>query len=118
MKPKTKERKVKAFYNRTHNKLHFTFPNGNSISTIWGAGTYSDNHEFYDESKTDILERTGYGKFMESDTCEIMILNAPEKLIKKIHKKYNYSDSENSVIGYLKIEQWLEILNLLARSPK
>lgn len=91
----------KAFNNWRKNAIHLTFPNGNCLSTIWGACTYSDNHDDLD-----------FDKFMESETVEINILKAPERLIKKIHKKY---DGDGSVIGYLTMSQWLEIVKLLSK---
>jgi hypothetical protein len=107
---KKESEKLKAFNNWRHNGIHLTFPNGNSISTVWGIGSYTDNH-FLIEKDPDTA--FGYRKFLDSDTCEIMILKAPDKLIKKIHKKYG--DGDNSVIGYLTIKQWLEIINLISK---
>jgi len=40
-----------------------------------------------------------------------MILKAPSKLIKKIHKKY---DGDGSVIGYVTMTQWLDIVKMLS----
>jgi len=102
--------KEKAFKNLRHNKIHLTFPNGNAVSIIWSSGSYTENHNF--EGTTE--DKYGYDTFMESDTCEIMILNAPDKLYKKIHRKYN-TESGNSVIGWLKITQLVEILSLLSK---
>ncbi len=102
-------KKVKSFKNSKHNGIQLKFPNGNWISTIWGAGSYTENHD-YTESKIPF----GYETFLESDDVEIMV-DCPEKLSKKIHKKY---DGDGSVIGHLTITQWLEILNLLAKSSK
>ena len=97
--------KVKAFKNWRHNAIHLTFPNGNGISVVWGAGSYSDNH--------DTWECNDFQNFMESDTVEIMILNAPDKLYKEIRKKYEFED--DNVKGWVSITEWLEILNLLAK---
>lgn len=98
----------KAFINTSHNSIHLTFPNGNSISTIWGYLTYSDNHNFISGNIVD-----KFSQFMESDTVEIMILEAPDKLRKKISKKYGFS--VNDVKGYLSITEWLDILKMLAK---
>lgn len=54
-----------------------------------------------------------YQTFMESNTVEVMILNAPEKLVKKIHKKYKFEG--DSVKGHLTIMKWLGIINMLAK---
>lgn len=91
----------KAFNNWSANSLHLTFPNGNSLSTIWHYGSYSDNYDKGD-----------FNTFMSSDTVEIMILKAPERLIKKINKKF---DTSENVIGRLTITQWLWVVNQLAK---
>jgi hypothetical protein len=101
--------KNKAFNNWRHNSIKLTFPNGNSLSTIWGACTYSDNQDFTTETMDDHF---GFQKFLSSDTVEVMILKAPEKLIKRIHKKFN---GDGSVIGHLTMEQWLEIVKMLSK---
>jgi len=75
------------------------------LSTTWACGTYSDNHDGWEDGDR-------WKTFMESDEVEIMILEAPDKLIKKINKKYNGS---GSVIGYLTMKQWLEIIELLSK---
>lgn len=98
----------KAFKNVAHNKLHLWFPNGNGLSTIFGFGSYSDNYDV----KT---KGNHWETFLHSNTVEIMILNAPDKLNKKIHKKYN-AEGEG-VIGRLNITQWLEIVNILSKAP-
>lgn len=110
-------KKEKAFNNWSHNSIHLTFPNGNAISTIWGYLSYCDNK--YLENDKAITKNKLNGKayldnfqrFMDCDNCEIMILNAPDKLLKKIHKKYDFED----VKGYTTITEWLEIVNLLAK---
>lgn len=102
-------KKEKAFNNWRHNSIHLTFPNGNILSTVWGVGTYSDNHDF--DFTPDPSE--GFRVFMQSDEVEISILKAPAKLVKKIMKKY---DVENdSVIGYLNMAQWLDIVKMLSK---
>ena len=94
----------KSFRNWTQNKIQLTFPNGNRLSTIWGHCSYSDN---YDEGWFD--------KFMDSDTCEVMVLKAPDRLVKKIHKKYDKESDGGSVIGYLTMDKWLDIVRMLSK---
>lgn len=102
MKKATEE---KAFYGWEVARFHLNFPNGNYLSTIWGAGTYSDEHD-----------RDIFGTLREdrpvfnSNTVEVMF-TCPDKLKKKILKKYNDGDSDP--IGYLTLPQWIEIVNLL-----
>ena len=98
-------KKEKAFNNWQHNSIHLTFPNGNSLSTTWAYGSYSENYEMIG-----ITDMEHWNTFVPSNTCEIMILKAPDKLIKKIHKKY---DGDGNVIGHLDMKQWLEIVKML-----
>ena len=115
MKPNTQgnnpiqREKEKAFNNWKHNSLHLTFPNGNSLSTVWGYCTYSDNHDISD----DIEGIEAFNTFMQSNTVEIMILEAPDKLRKKIHRKYDFGG--DTVKGYLTITEWLDIVRMLSK---
>ncbi len=103
--PKEKE---KAFNNFKYNGIHFNFPNGNWLSTIWGNLTYSDN---YDVEITNEYP-DAFDRFLQSDTVEIMF-TCPSKLKKRILKKYN--DGQDDPIGYLGIKEWLEIVKLLSK---
>ena len=111
--------KEKAFNNCSHNIVHLTFPNGNAISSIWGYLTYSDNHYINNDKAVSKDKFDGksyinnFTKFMDSDTCEIMILNAPKKLLKEIQEKYDFMGEP--VKGYVTITEWLDIVNLLAK---
>ena len=102
------ENEQKAFNNCAHNKLYLTFPNGNSLSTIWGYGTYSDNYNA--GAELPIMER--FSTFMSSDTVEIMVMKAPQKLIDKINRRFKTSDS---VIGRLGMSDWLWVVKELSR---
>ena len=97
----------KAFKNVKHNVVHLKFPNGNTISTIWGYGSYTENHDW--KRKESIIEQ--YNTFMDSNDVEVMI-DCRDKLSKRIHKKYN---GDGSVIGHLSIIDWLYIVNKLAK---
>ena len=101
----------KSFNNFKHNGLHLKFPNGNSLSTIWGYGSYSENHDMFDDLKGEDQLKV-YTTFKPSNTVEVAILSAPEELIKKIHKKYNF---DGSVCGYLTMAQWLDIVKMLSK---
>ena len=102
-----KEIKKKAFRNFKHNGIHLTFPNGNTLSTIWGYCTYSDNYDMDGGVSVDKFD-----KFLDSDTVEIMIRQAPDKLKKKIEKKYDF---EGNIKGYLTMEEWLEVVKMLSK---
>ena len=104
--------KEKAFNNWTHNGVHLTFPNGNSLSTVWGYCTYSDNHDRPDLDRS-IDPASPFHTFMDSETVEIMILKAPDKLLKKIHKKYDFGG--DSVKGWVTMTEWLDIVKMLSK---
>lgn len=91
----------KAFSNHKINGVYLSFPNGNGLSTIWGAGTYSDNHDSFDYQ---MVFKEG------SDTCEVMP-DCSSTVLELIHAKFD--QGSGSVIGYLTFEQWLEVLNIL-----
>ena len=105
-----KEKSEKAFSNWRPGAVHLTFPNGNWLSTTWARWSYSDNHEM----ELDLSD----GKFthMESNTCEVMF-DCPEKLSKRIFK-FCGENPTNGVIGYLTMEQWLRVVEMLAKPPK
>jgi hypothetical protein len=111
-KKKEKKIKEKAFNNWKHNAIHLTFPNGNKLSTIWGYCTYSDNHDRPDLDRS-INVSLPFKTFMDSNTVEIMVLKAPDKLMKRIQKKYDFAD--NSVCGYLTMKQWLDVVKMLSK---
>jgi hypothetical protein len=97
------EQYKKVFYNHKVNGVHLQFPNGNSLSTIWGTGTYSDNYDY--SSDISPIDRIG------SNTCEVM----PDCSI-KVKEKLDemFPENENgSVFGRLSFEQWLKMVNYL-----
>ena len=100
----------KAFDNYRPNKLHLTFPNGNSISLIWGAGSYTENYKI-DWVDGELLDM--FNTPTPSNNAEIMLLEAPKKLRKKLEKKY--PDIDEHPVGYLGILEVLDILNKLAK---
>ena len=106
-----KKIKEKAFHSWDTARFHINFPNGNQISSVWGEGTYSDCRE--SKAMTDfILKRTAQRPVFNSDTIEIMF-RCGDKLKKRILKKYN--EGSDGPIGYLSLEKWLEIVNLVAK---
>ena len=101
----THTKREKAFRNFRSNGIHLTFPNGNALSTVWGCSSYSDNHDME-------VDLDNYNKFLDSNTVEIMILEAPDKLRKKIGKKYDFN---GDVKGYLTMEEWLDVVKMLSK---
>lgn len=46
MKKSTGKEINKAFKTHRVNGVFLTFPNGNTLSTIWGSGSHTENHDF------------------------------------------------------------------------
>jgi len=101
----------KAFCNHKINGVRLVFPNGNAISTVWGCGTYSENHDY---SSGDVVKDYTQPIKDGSSTAEIMILDAPEGVIEKIYK-HQKADVQNGVIGWVTISDWLWVINQLAK---
>jgi len=99
----------KSFANHKHNGVHLKFPNGNSISTIWGRGSYTDNHDF----TTGKISKD-FSTLIEggSNTVEIMPNTNNKRLLNKIFRKFN-TDPDNSVIGWLTIDDWMWVIQQL-----
>jgi len=87
------------------NGVHLSFDNGFGISTIWGRGSYSENH---DKMPSDEEMRT---KMYSSDDCEVYFTNIPkggERLVKSLCKKYN--KGYEHPIGYLLVSDWVDLI--------
>lgn len=95
------------FINWRHNAFHLNFPNGNWLSTTFGYGSYSDNHNI--DAETGVIDR--FDTFYGSQTVEVMF-TCGDSLKKRLHKKF---DGDESIIGYLSITDWLYIVNALAK---
>jgi hypothetical protein len=95
------------------NGFRLTFPNGNSISTVWSNSTYSDNYDngyFTEEGK---IDETKINCPLSSNTVEAMV-DCPELMLDLLKEKFN----GDNPFGYLTITQWLEMLNILAKDYK
>jgi hypothetical protein len=108
----------KAFHNVRHNVVHLHFPNGASVSTIWGYGTYSDNHDLKIAANKPVGYIETWNTFMASDTCEIMIGGISKHTEWKIGSCLHRDTSGDSVIGYITLTEWVTILNLIAKDRK
>lgn len=95
-------------------QLRLTFKNGNSMSSIWGFGSYSDNHSIaIDKIKSNIEEHSSIGtwfkKPVESNTIEVMYDCSDKKTLTKIRKKFG----DDNPIGYMGFKDWLSLINIL-----
>jgi len=95
----------KAFIQHKNNGFRLNFPNGNSLSTVWEATTYSDNNE-------SAWSETENGKKLSSNTVETMP-ECSDKVLKMLEEAFPEADN-GGVFGYLSFDQWLEMVNILA----
>jgi hypothetical protein len=93
-----------AFQNHRTNGVYLQFPNGNSISTIWGVGSYTEHH---DDDFSE-WEKKNDG----SNSVEIMIHTDNERLYKRIYKRLK--GGEDTVIGWVNITDWVWVVSQLA----
>ncbi len=109
-----RKKKERAFISHKVNGVYLNFPNGNGLSTVWGQGTYSDNHyyEFKNEDGTIDFTKSYRTVIPEgSNTCEVMP-NCSKKTKKLLDK--TFPENENgSVFSVLTFEQWLKMVNIL-----
>lgn len=105
----------KAFGSHRPARIHFNFPNGNFLSTIWAGGSYTENYSDWRDTEF-LLDKTKTFPEYFSDTVEVMF-ECGEELRLKINTKYGDGE-EAAVIGQLTFSQWLEIVNLLATEVK
>lgn len=101
--------KNKSFYGWSAGRFHINFDNGNHLSTVWGEGTYSDEHDSMAETRY-LLGETRERPTFSSNCVEIMF-DCPKELKKEILDKYNEGSADP--IGYLELKEWIEIVNLL-----
>ncbi len=100
----------KSFVNHKHNGIHLKFPNGNSISTIWGRGSYTDNHDF--TIGEDIAKEFSTLFPEGSNTVEIMLDTNNKRLRNRIFRRFNINP-DNGVIGWLTIDDWMWVIQQL-----
>lgn len=108
-------KKERAFNNWKPNSVHLNFPNGNLVSMIWGADSYTENrHKLFREIAPSPQEESdftaAFNTFMESDTVEVMV-DCSEELLKKLCKRF----TGGNPFGYLSIMDWLYIVNEVAK---
>jgi len=109
-----KEEKTKAFINHKINGFRLTFPNGNSLSTVFGSGTYCENQDRNPRKADGSLDfdKMYQERFEDgSNDCEVM----PDcsELVKKLLDA-TFPDEENgSVFGHMTMEKWLKMVNIL-----
>lgn len=93
-------------------KGHFwiTFSNGYTLSVFNGYGSYSDNHHngkyMYPMSEEELIRYNNIK--IESNECEIAIISPDGNLVTE-----NYLDTNDSVKGYVDINELIEIINLV-----
>lgn len=89
-------------------KFQIKFSNGVGVSVIWGAGSYSDNHDaFMKDGQLDQTKLMGTDlEPCESTTAEVMITVDPSgKAVRFIEAHHGQNPA-----GYLTPEQVIDIL--------
>lgn len=102
--------KTKSFVIHKPNGFFLQFPNGNTLSTVFGAGTYSDNYDW--ESPDGDISKTYRATISEgSDTVEV----APgcSELVKKLLDASFPEETNGSVFGHMTFDKWLKMVNIL-----
>ena len=99
-----KEKSFQQHRGERLNGFKLVFPNGNSASTIWSQGTYSDNYDFEILGVDGKLDISKMNTPLSSDTVEVMV-DCPEITLDLLHEKFNTENG--SVFGHLSMEQYL-----------
>lgn len=95
---------TKAFENG-YNHLILNFPNGNSISSIWGWGSYTEN---YGE-----LADPEFKTFLASNDVEVSV-TCSKMLFKKLQRRYK---TTSTVFGHITIKQWVKLISDVSSEP-
>ena len=105
--------KDKSFCNWDFNRFHFTFPNGNHISVVWGYGSYSDNHDadllFQGKGIEDI--KKVWQSFFNSNTCEV-VFDCEKRTAKRVAKHFK---TDENPLGYLVMKDFVWLFNELSK---
>lgn len=90
------------------NGFRLNFQNGNSISTIWNPGTYSDNYDLPYEKMNEPLD---------SDTVEVQV-TCPELMVEFFELKFPEKCQGGNIFERLTLSQWMEMISILAKDYK
>lgn len=99
------------FTNTMGRGVHFTFPNGYTVSVQWGAMSYCANGSF-DIGKIEKEFNTKAGdSIIVSETAEIAIWNKEGKWVTKdVWEMIGNERPEDDVIGHLTVEEVTDML--------
>src|SRR3990167_133715 len=78
---KNKKEKTKAFIIHKSNGFFLHFPNGNTLSTVFGPGTYSDNYDYYTNYKEFIKK---YNQSIEKGSNTVETMPGCSSIVKKL----------------------------------
>lgn len=101
------------FVNCRANAFHLNFPNGNHISTIFGWGSYTENHMAYRNNAG--LPNSYLEAFTGCETAEIMFDCSP-RLEKKILKYLQWEG--NQPVGHVNIIEWVWVVGKLSNERR
>lgn len=100
----------KAFETHKTNGMKLNFKNGNSMSVIWGPGSYTDNYG--------IRHAGGNDDFLASDTAEISV-GCSEKMFSRIRKKLSCNfHMGDYILGNVNMKNFLIVANMLEKEIK
>lgn len=117
-----KKMKIK---NHKINGVAIDFGKKTVLSTIWGMGSYSDNYRLEERlikdkktSKEKAIMEAFENRDYDSKTVEVYALDMPEKLAKKLRKKYkDYLSSDTGLhLGNFPVEKWIDLVYQLKKS--
>ena len=103
--------KTKAFIQHRINGFFLHFPNGNTISTVFGPGSYSDNYNILNTSPKNIIKAFNEPVKKGSNTVEVM--PGCSALVKKLLDATFPDKSNGSVFGHMTFPEWLKMVNIL-----
>ena len=88
--------------NHKRNGVYIELSDEVKLSCVYGKSTYSDNRD---------LEGDYEEEAPPSKTIEVMV-TAPEKLHKKIFKKYEEFDTGDNILAYLPLNDYLQVVEM------
>ena len=106
---------MKTFTNHKVNGVYLKLPNGNGISSIWGSGSYTDNHDW--ESPDGDIGKNYDTRIQEGSSDVEVMIDCDPVVLELIETKYASKSAGGGVIGHLNFDQWLDILNTLNKYP-
>ena len=107
---KNKKEKIKAFTSHKPNGFFLQFPNGNTLSTVWGPGTYTDNYDLHKDFKKFAEE---FNKPIEKGSNTAETMPGCSTIVKKLLDATFPKESNGSIFAHMSFTNWLKMVNIL-----